>query len=268
MKKPTWVHRPLAIAALAVIATTSNFANAAFWGTAVSGRTATSQFGGGDASGQELEGLFSPSSILNFSDSNATLFAESTINMSSGIETNLLKASVDATNRGTAVARGLNLYTYSGAEKMLSLNALLDATIIDDGFVRGEAIVISQQEYDTFFDFAGEELAPNLTGFIFEGIFPLASISLSLSEQSSNDSTSGNDNFLVNDGDAFYIWSLLTVDAFNGSVDATNSFSFAFDDNTGLTSAATAPVPLPSAAWFFLSAMGGLVIARRKKKTS
>ena len=75
--------------------------------------------------------------------------------------------------------------------------------------------------------------------------------------------------FTVNPGDSFMVHAELTTTAFDGSVNAMNTFSMDFTDDTGLQAASIAPVPVPAAVWLFVSGVLGLLsISRRNRNTN
>lgn len=81
-----------------------------------------------------------------------------------------------------------------------------------------------------------------------------------------NDQNSaGSITFDVYEGMDFYVVASMSASAKNGFVDASNTFTMAFADNTGLTAASVSAVPVPAAVWLFGTGLLGLVGARKRK---
>ena len=231
-------------------------ASAQSWGTGVAGRTGESQFSTSVVPGT-IDGFMSAPSILDYVDANADLVAESTFEEVSGIATPLLMADSIATNRGIAIAWGLNAYTYTGPTRPLAFTATLDTTIATDGFTRTRVYAISELDGDNLFDGTTEENTPSSAG---EGFTPLASVSPSLNENSVPAQAIATDSFTIDNGETFYLWMNLTASSFQGSTDSV--VSIFFDDNTGLVSAA--PVPEPTLTLGLLA--GGAFLASGSRR--
>ena len=163
----------------------------------------------------------------------------------------------------SARAGGFQVFTSSTSQTInfnVNLHGIVSHTNGDSSYVLGDVKVVGGTDFftsDTYCTGGTYALGTYLCGrnlgssnlFIGDGELTLV------------DSIS----FNVNAGDSFAVYGLLRANTFDGSADAFHTLSMNFDDDTYLTAASITAVPLPAAAWLFLSGLVGLVqISRRK----
>ena len=171
---------------------------------------------------------------------------------------------------GTFASQG---YTYSGPSATLTLSAMLDGVLDDPrpsstADISASIVVFAVPNY--FFTSSYGTL-------VFEaGATPLmqavgggeARIDFSLLNTGSINALAST-NFNVNDGDQFYVWSVLGADAVSsntlpGSADAFNTLTMSFASANGLTPA-SGPIPEPSG--LALSSTSSALLAARRRRS-
>ncbi|MGI9290262.1 MAG: VPLPA-CTERM sorting domain-containing protein [Gammaproteobacteria bacterium] len=160
----------------------------------------------------------------------------------------------------SAEATGIQGYTYTGADKSITLNFNLHGSVENGGGgyasnqLRADIAVIAASSIPFETDFGT---------LIFEEVFDDVVDYTSLFISSGLDVDSpGSITFDVTDGMDFYVFAGLEASAKNGVADASNTLSLEFSDAVGLEAAV---VPVPAAVWLFGSALAGLGWMRRKQ---
>ncbi len=242
---------------------------AATWGTGASSGTSTCASFSTTCStgtsprdfGPYIDNESGATASSSISDGRGAAEAHASFLGTSGIEMVHLRGQASSNTGGIAQASawGLNTYTYTGADTNITLDIDLTGSLsnpADSAFtrIRADIYVIDPSNLD------GMPFT-NISGFLGEGVFPIAETSVSIGGSGSD---TGSLNLNLTDGAEFSIWAILFVGAGNGeSVQAMNSLDLTFSNNAGLVSA----VPLPAAVWLFGSGLFGLIaVARRKRQ--
>lgn len=159
---------------------------------------------------------------------------------------------------GQGFAFGMEGYTYAGPGTTISLDIELSGIITNPNgrsFTSIDADVYILDPGDFAFGGFG---TLNLGGLLGEGIFPLDVVSLFLDNSGIDTASLQLD---LEDGDQFYVYATLGASAANGAIaDALGTLTMDFSDSSGLVAAS---VPLPPAAWLFVSAVVGMLGVRR-----
>lgn len=185
-----------------------------------------------------------------------------------------VKAKSNGTEGRQAKASALQKYTYNGnIAKDIILTYNLHGTKITSAsqypsFLRADIGVIlgNQVSYNSGTSFGtnffeGGALTGNNQNVGYNAIFL---------PEGSNKNMFGQLIFNIQPGESFFLYSEVVARAYNGYIDAWNTLSMNFADNTGLTAASYTPpqssIPEPSSIILFLSALA--LFTSRKIKNS
>jgi hypothetical protein len=176
-----------------------------------------------------------------------------------------VKASADVGKRGSANARGIQGYTYNGADTTITLDFNLHGSVgsnpsgyernvlsTDIAVLTGSLFGWTQDFGTLLYESFGTTLVETKSVFISSGL-----------DQNVSDSIT----FDVTDGLEFYVVAFMSASSANGFADASSTLSLQFQNDTGLSAAAVSAVPVPATVWLFGSGLIGLMgVARRKIK--
>ena len=249
----------------------SAFTTSLPWGTGASTTTLTcatfsANCGVGTGpigSGPSVDNYQNEPAFSDVSDARGNATAYSFFSDSNGLAAIHLKGQANGTTGiAEATATGLNSYTYSGSSSTIkTLNIALSGTITDPNNNAFTELTASVYIFDSQF------LLPEtvfLSGYLGEGLFPSAEAHLSIG---GSDPANTSIDIDIDPNETFTIWAILNTNAGPGaSVQAMNSLELSFSDNSGLSSAApVSAVPVPAAAWLFMTAILTVFTAPRRK---
>ncbi len=254
-----------------------NPANMTEWGAGASSGTSTcasfsstcSVGTGPSFSGDYVDNFHNLTADSSVSSSLGASEAHSQLTGTSGISTPHLtgQAVGGANGIARATAWGLEGYTYTGSgSTSVDLNISLSGTLSNPSGsaftkIASTVHIIDAAEWE--FNLS-ETTAP--FGYFGEGLFPIESSTLSLTDTGSITDTIS---LTLNSGDSFYIWASLSVGAGkNGTAESLNSLSMSFSNNSGLVAASVGAVPVPAAVWLFGSGLLGLTGVARYKRAN
>lgn len=181
-----------------------------------------------------------------------------------------VNTSAAISNQAFAEAFGVQGYTYNGADTTVTLSYNLHGSVSHkDTYSYGHTL---WAEIAVFTGDALEWYPHDFVTLLYEYVALTPNIETTeadyLSIRSGLDQNRpGSITFDLTDGMDFYVAAFLGANASNGGfVDASNTFSMSFDNNTGLTAVAISAIPVPAAVWLFGSGLLGLIgIARRQQ---
>ena len=171
-------------------------------------------------------------------------------------------------------AYGLQTYTYTGTSaQTYTINISLHGVATGNAHAFGDVDIIFGNEIKPYPSTDPNPYCSTSTYIFSQGFdsFLCGSSVLNSHLWATGGDTTMTDSltFTVNPGDSFMVHAELTTTAFDGSVNAMNTFSMDFTDDTGLQAASIAPVPVPAAVWLFVSGVLGLLsISRRNRNTN
>jgi len=171
-----------------------------------------------------------------------------------------------------SAATGMQQFVYSGPTSTITLDAVVDAVIVESGSTGGDAYATGSIVVVLAEDGVDVPVSTHYPTFVFE-IIPLTTGLASLGEEfvrlDATGSTALSVGFTVEDGNSIYVWSQLRAYGIRGgSADAFDTMSLSFSDPTGLApvlgAIGAAPVPEPSTlALLGLGWLGALGVRRR-----
>jgi len=182
-----------------------------------------------------------------------------------------VKAKSSDSGRATAIASTLQKYTYSGSVATnFTLNYNLHGSKVADynsrlygrvGVILGDNVAYSTSwGWGTNFYEGGGLTDDN----------EILSVDFLSLPDGVNQNVIGQTTFDIQPGESFFLYSHLEAYAYNGYIDAWNTFTMSFTDSTGLTAASFTPplssIPEPSSFILLLSALA--LFSSRKAKQS
>jgi len=172
--------------------------------------------------------------------------------------------------QASAHAFGAQGYHYAGGAESITLNFNLHGSVGDnDSGSATNALGVSIAVIDSGALWSPGHLTweTDFGTLIYEtvgGAVLGEVVNLSIADGNDQNAT-GSITFDVSEGTDFYVVASMRAIAKNGFVDASNTFTMTFSDNTGLKAASVSAVPVPAAAWLFGTGLLGFVGARKRK---